>query len=81
MPGSGCAERPAKALASVARSSYDVLGGKDLLPTHPPTGRFIDYVHAARSDLESGDLKFLSQRTLLGFNSDHRPLLVRIALR
>jgi endonuclease/exonuclease/phosphatase family metal-dependent hydrolase len=72
---------PGKALATVARSSYDVLGGKDLLPTHPPTGRYIDYVHAARSDLESGDLKLLSQRTLFGFNSDHRPLLVRIALR
>ncbi len=72
---------PAKALAKVARSSYAVLGGKALLPTHPPTGRYIDYVHAARSDLESGDLRFLSQRTLWGFRSDHRPLLVRMALR
>ena len=72
---------PARALASVARSSYAVLGGRNLRPTHPPTGRYIDYVHAARSDLASGDLKFLSQRTLFGFNSDHRPLLVRMVLR
>lgn len=72
---------PGRALGTVARSSYAVLGGRSLLPTHPPTGRYIDYVHAARSDLESGDLTFLGQRTLSGFNSDHRPLLVRLALR
>ena len=72
---------PAKALAPVARSSYAVLGGGDLLPTHPPTGRYIDYVHASKRSLDSGDLRFLSQRTLLGLNSDHRPLLVRMMLR
>jgi endonuclease/exonuclease/phosphatase family metal-dependent hydrolase len=77
----GLPRAPAKALAPEARSSYSVLGGKGLLPTHPPTGRFIDYVHVARSDLASGDLKLLNQRTLRGFHSDHRPLLVRMALR
>jgi hypothetical protein len=77
----GLRRAPAKALAPVARSSYAVLGGGDLLPTHPPTGRYIDYVHAAKSDLESGHIAFLSQRTLLGLNSDHRPLLVRMVLR
>ena len=77
----GLRRAPAKALASVARAAYAVLGGGDLRPTHPPTGRYIDYVHAARSDLESGEIKFLSQRTLFGFHSDHRPLLVRMVLR
>ena len=71
---------PAKALSPVALSSYAVLGG-DLLPTHPPTGRYIDYVHAARGDLEDGTVSFLGQRTFTGLNSDHRPLLVRLALR
>ncbi|HWM02802.1 MAG TPA: hypothetical protein VNP92_10750 [Actinophytocola sp.] len=77
----GLAKAPAKALASVAISSYAVLGVRDLLPTHPPTGRFIDYVHAAKSDLRAGHIEFLGQRTFPGLNSDHRPLLVRFALR
>jgi endonuclease/exonuclease/phosphatase family metal-dependent hydrolase len=72
---------PAKALSPVALSSFAVLGGGSLLPTHPPTGRYIDYVHAARKDLKDGTVKFLGQRTLTGLNSDHRPLLVRLALR
>jgi endonuclease/exonuclease/phosphatase family metal-dependent hydrolase len=72
---------PARALGSVATSSYAVLGGRDLLPTHPPTGRYIDYVHAANSDLKAGHIKFLGQRTLNDLNSDHRGLLVWLALR
>lgn len=77
----GLVKAPAKALASVATSSYAVLGGRDLLPTHPPTGRYIDYVHAAKSDLRAGHIEFLGQRTFAGLNSDHRPLLVWLALR
>ena len=72
---------PFRALGQVARSSYDVLGGRDVRQTHPPTGRRIDYVFAARSGLRSGAIKFLGQRTLPGLNSDHLPLLVRLALR
>lgn len=77
----GLPRAPAQALAPVARSSYAVLGGRNLPPTHPPTGRYIDYVHASKTSLDSGDLKFLSQRTLFGLNSDHRALLVRMVLR
>jgi len=72
---------PGRALGGVAISSYAVLGAGGLRTTHPPTGRHIDYVHAARSDLRAGHLEFLGQRTLGGLNSDHRPLLVRLALR
>ena len=52
-----------------------------LLPTHPPTGRYIDYVHAANSDLRAGHIEMLDQRIFAGLNSDHRPLLVWLALR
>lgn len=72
---------PARTLGPVATSSYAELGIGDLPPTHPGTGRYIDYVHARKSDLKSGEVRFLSQRALLGLSSDHRPLLVRIALR
>jgi len=77
----GLVKAPAKALASVATSSYAVLGDRGLLPTHPPTGRYIDYVHAANSDLRAGHIEFLGQRIFAGLNSDHRPLLVWLALR
>jgi endonuclease/exonuclease/phosphatase family metal-dependent hydrolase len=77
----GLRKAPGQALASVARSSYVVLGGGNLLPTHRPTRRYIDYVHAANSDLRAGHIEFLGQWTLTGLNSDHRPLLVRMALR
>lgn len=77
----GLRKAPAKALASVAASSFAMLGGRDLLPTHPPTGRYIDYVHAARSDLKAGHVRFLGQRTFSDLNSDHRPLLAWLELR
>lgn len=77
----GLPKAPAKALAPVALSSYAVLGRQHLAPTHPPTGRYIDYVHAAKRDLEEGTLRFLGQRTFTGLNSDHNPLMVRFALR
>ena len=72
---------PARTLGPVATSSYSELGIGDLPPTHPDTGRYIDYVHARKSDLKAGEVEFLGQRALLGLSSDHRPLLVRIALR
>jgi endonuclease/exonuclease/phosphatase family metal-dependent hydrolase len=77
----GLRSAPAKALGSVATSSYSVLGGRNLLPTHPPTGRYIDYVHAANSDLKAGHITFLGQRTFSGVNTDHRPLVVWLAMR
>jgi endonuclease/exonuclease/phosphatase family metal-dependent hydrolase len=72
---------PLRALSPVALSSYAVLGVRGLQPTHPPTGRFIDYVHAARRDLRTGTVRFLGQRILAGLNSDHNALLVRLVLR
>lgn len=65
--------------AGRAVSSYAMLG-EDLAPTHPSTGRLIDYVHASREDVKAGRIRFLDQRTIPGLNSDHRPLLVRLAL-
>ncbi len=77
----GLPRAPAKVLAPVATASYAVLGGRDLLPTHPPTGRHIDYVHAAKSDLKAGHIEFLEQRSFGNLHTDHRALLVRMALR
>ncbi|MDQ4052020.1 MAG: hypothetical protein M3237_04885 [Actinomycetota bacterium] len=65
--------------AGRAVSSYAVLG-KDLGPTHPVSGRQIDYVHAARRAVRQERVEFLTHRTIPGLNSDHRPLLVRFAL-
>ncbi len=68
------------AYAGIARSSYSVLGFDGLEPTHPFSDRYIDYVHAAQPDLADGRIEMLSQRTIDGLNSDHRPLLVRLRL-
>lgn|GEM_PF-2125976 len=68
------------AYAGVARSSYSLLGFKGLQPTHPYSGRFIDYVHVARPALKQGRIEVLGQRTPGGLNSDHRPLVVRLKL-
>jgi hypothetical protein len=65
--------------AGRAVSSYAVLG-KDLAPTHPVSGRQIDYVHAARKGVRQERIRFLDQRTIPGLNSDHRALLVRFVL-
>ena len=70
---------PSKMFAGRAVSSYAVLG-KDLAPTHPTSGRQIDYVHAARKAVRQERIRFLHQRTIPGLNSDHRALLVRFAL-
>ncbi len=76
-------ERPVGGLSRMfagrAVSSYAVLG-KDIAPTHPISGRQIDYVYAARKDVRQERLKFIDQRTIPGLNSDHRALLVRFAL-
>jgi len=72
---------PWSALAPVALSSYAVLGARGLRPTHPPTGRYIDYVHAAKADLRTGTLRFLGHRTITGLNTDHNALLARLVLR
>jgi hypothetical protein len=66
--------------AGRAVSSYAELG-KDLAPTHPVSGRQIDYVHAARKGVRQGRIRFLDQRTIPGLHSDHRPLVVRFVLR
>lgn len=68
------------AYAGVARSSYSLLGFRGLQPTHPYSGRFIDYVHLARSAVRQGRIELLGQRTPGGLNSDHRPLVVRLKL-
>lgn len=68
-----------KMFAGRAVSSYAILG-RDLSPTHPVSGRQIDYVHAARKAVRQGRIEFLDQRTVPGLSSDHRPLLVRFAL-
>ncbi len=68
------------AYAGLARSSYSLLGFGDLQPTHPTSKRFIDYVHVAQQALRSGRVELVSQRTLRGLNSDHRPLVVRMRL-
>ncbi len=60
----------------VARSSYAELGFGSVLPTHPFTGRYIDYVLAAQPALDAGRVEFTGQRTFSGLSSDHRPLLV-----
>jgi len=70
---------PSKMFAGRAVSSYAVLG-EDLGPTHPVSGRQIDYVHAARKAVRQEQIVFLRQRTIPGLNSDHRPLLVTFAL-
>lgn len=76
-PAGGIADR----FDAEAVSSYRALGGVAGLPTtHPPTHRYIDYVFSARATLNAGYTRFLDQRVLTGYHSDHRPLLVRLAL-
>lgn len=72
---------PARTLAGTVVSSYAALGFAGLEPTHPASGRYIDYVQVARADLNRGRARFLGQRTVSGLRSDHRPLLAWVALR
>lgn len=71
---------PTRALAGHAVSSYQKLGVGDVSPTHPVTGRHIDYVYAGASDVRQDRVEFLGQRTIGDVRSDHRALLVRLAL-
>lgn len=68
------------ALGDYAVSSYAVLGFDGVAASHPPTGRYIDYVHAARGALGRGRMEFVGQRMISGLNSDHHALLARIRL-
>lgn len=82
--GSDARARPhggvVRTYADRAISSYAALGQSGVQPTHPFSGRYIDYVHASRESVKTGNTRFLDQRTLPGLNSDHRPLLVWFAL-
>ena len=72
---------PVTEYAGKALSSYAALGPGSVQPTHPYSGRFLDYVHVRKTDLDAGRARFAGQRTLNGLNSDHRPLIVWITLR
>lgn len=72
---------PRDTLGDLVETSYDALGFGGTVPTHPPTGRYIDYVQAARDDVRAGSMEFRRQRVVRGLNSDHNALLARIRLR
>ncbi len=72
---------PRAVLGEVAVSSYAVLGMRRLPTSHPPTGRLIDYVFAARSAVRSGRLDFVDQRMVVQLSSDHHALVTRLELR
>lgn len=74
-------EGPRDTLEELVQTSYDALGFGGTVPTHPPTGRYIDYVQAARTDVRDGTLDFRRQRVIRGLSSDHNALLARIRLR
>jgi endonuclease/exonuclease/phosphatase family metal-dependent hydrolase len=70
---------PRRALAGTAVSSYEALG-TDVIPTHWPTDRRIDYVWVDRGAYREGEIRFAGQWVLGGFHSDHRPLFTRLVL-
>lgn len=83
------AARPAGGLSRVfegkAVSSYDSLGLDGVVPTR--NTRWIDYVWLAADSVRRrtedgfrGPAQLAAHRTLDGFESDHRPLLVRVRL-
>lgn len=69
------------ALGAYAVPSYAVLGFDGITASHAPTGRYIDYVHAARGALGRDRMEFVGQRMITGLRSDHHALLARIRLR
>lgn len=69
------------ALGEYAVSSYAALGLDGLAASHPPTGRYIDYVHAARGALHRGEMEFVRHRMIGGLHTDHNAVLARIRLR
>lgn len=70
-----------RTFAGTAVSTYQELGRRRTDATHPPTGRWIDYVHVRKSDLEQGRVRVRGHRTLGNVSSDHRPLLAWLVLR
>jgi hypothetical protein len=66
--------------AGTARSSYSLLGFGSVLPTHPFSKRYVDYVHVAQPAVANGRIEVTGQRTFSGLHSDHRPLLVWMKL-
>jgi len=65
---------PADALHDLAIPSYAALPMDGLLPTHPGSGRHIDYVFLDRRTYEER-AAFVSHRVLTGYYSDHRPIV------
>jgi endonuclease/exonuclease/phosphatase family metal-dependent hydrolase len=70
---------PRRALAGTAVSSYQVLGS-DVAPTHPPTGRRIDYVWADRAGVRDGRIDLSRQFVVGRLASDHNALVARLVL-
>lgn len=70
---------PQRQFAGRATSSYNRLGLHGVGHTHPRTRRWIDYVWVADDDLDD-DVRFVDQRGLAGYRSDHTPVVVRLAL-
>ena len=70
----------ADALHGLGIPSYAALPMADLLPTHPGSGRYIDYVFLDRRTYGER-AAFVSHRVLTGYDSNHRPIVARIALR
>lgn len=68
---------PSALLGPVAVSSYTSLGLRGLKPSLNTSGRFTDYVLMSRRSRAA----FLHQSLPSGFHSDHRPLIVQVALR
>ncbi|MBZ5739199.1 endonuclease/exonuclease/phosphatase family protein [Nocardioides mangrovi] len=70
---------PLARLGGRAVSSYEELG-TDIGPTHPPTGRNIDYVWSDKAAVDDGRMQVQAQRVLSGYHSDHRPMVVQLKL-
>jgi len=70
---------PIRSLRGTALSSYQALS-PDVGPTHPPTGRNIDYVWADARQVAAGEVEVRSHRVLAGYASDHRPILARLRI-
>lgn len=77
----GMRRAPGKALGRLASSSYQELGLSGVVATHPPTGRYIDYVHVGRKHLRAGTLEFVRHWVVTGLNSDHHAIVAQLALR
>ena len=73
------ADGPRRTLADTAVSSYQLLG-TDVIATHGPTDRRIDYVWVDRQARADGEIDVRDQWVLSGFHSDHRPLVARLVL-